>query len=103
MDARRTGCCCVSNSESDFSLLQCTRLACHMPMQQRRSYERESNCVKYLEEQEFLVRKMKASRVGGWCIVRKGGRPGAWILLVLMRWSHADTAFSDWLHVDMVQ
>ena len=55
------------------------------------------------KEQEFLSRQVEASRVGGWCSVRKGGRPGEWILLFLIQWSHATMDFSYWTHVDMVR
>ena len=55
-----------------------------MSMLWRRSNERELSCVQFLEEQDFLVERVEASRVGGRCITSKGGRPGAYILLVLM-------------------
>ena len=58
--------------------------------------------MQFLEEQDLLVGQVEASRVGGLYSVRKGRRPGAWILLILMRWNHAYMAFSDWPHVDMV-
>ena len=58
------------------------------------------NC---LEEQEFLVRRVGASGVGGWCSMRKGVRPGACILLFLIRWMHAAMNLLDWTHVYMVQ
>ena len=51
----------------------------------------------------FFVVQVKSSRVSGWCSVRKGGRPGAWILLFLIRWSHAAIYFSYCPHVDMVR
>ena len=69
----------------------------------RRFDGRESNCVKILNEQDLLVGRVGYSGVGGWCHVRKGGRPEAWILLVLIWWSHADINFSYWFHVDMVR
>ena len=58
--------------------------------------------MQFLEEQDYLVGKDKASRVDGWCSVRKGGLPGAWIILVLMRWNHAAMDLSDWPHVEMM-
>ena len=33
---------------------------------------REPKCVQFLEEQEFLARRMENSRLGGRCTVRKG-------------------------------
>ena len=58
--------------------------------------------MQFFEEQEFLVRKVEASRVDGWFIVRKGGLTGAWIVLFLMRWIYDAMDLSDWPHVDMV-
>ena len=49
--------------------------------------------VKILEEQDFLLGRVETSRVGGWCRVKKGGRPGTRILSVLMLWSHAAMYF----------
>ena len=69
----------MSFAKTGFSLLQCTRLACHMQMLRRRSDGRESNCVKILEGQDFLFVRVEVSRVGGWCSMRKGRRPGSWI------------------------
>ena len=42
----------------------------------------------------FLVGRVEASRVGRWCSVRKGGCPGVFILLFLIRWSHTAIYFS---------
>ena len=84
-------------------LLWCTRPACHMPMLWRRSDGRESNCVHFLEEQDFLFSQVEASRVGGWCLVSNLGSPGTWILLVLMRWIHVAMDFSDFSHLYIVR
>ena len=51
----------------------------------------------------FLVGQVEASRVGGWCSTRKGGRPGALIILVLMQWSHVYMDLSYCPHLDMVR
>ena len=51
----------------------------------------------------FLVGRVEASIVGGWCNVRKVGCLGAFILLLLIIWSHAFMYVSVWPHVDMVQ
>ena len=51
--------------------------------------------MQILEEQDFLVGRVEASRVGGWCSARKAGHPGAWIILFLIRCIHAATYFSD--------
>ena len=59
--------------------------------------------MKFLEEKEFLVGQVEDSRVGGWCSVKNGGRPGAWTLLVPNQWIHADMAILDWSPVDMVR
>ena len=58
--------------------------------------------MQFLEEQYFLVGQVEASSVDGWCSVRKGGRPGYWILLFLMWWIHAAMDFSYWPRMDMV-
>ena len=73
-----------------------------MPMLLRISNGRESKCVHPYEEEYFLVRPVESSSVGYWYRMRKVGYPGAWIPLVLIRWIHAATAFSDWSHMDMV-
>ena len=59
--------------------------------------------MQFLEEQDFLVGRVESSRVDEWCIVSKEGRPGAWVILFLMWWSHAAMDLSDWPHVDMVR
>ena len=59
--------------------------------------------MKFLEEKDFLVRRVEASRVSGWFSARKGGHPGAWIILVLIQGVHAAMAFSDLSHVEMVR
>ena len=74
-----------------------------MPMLQRRFDWRESKYVQCFEEQDFLFRRVESLRVGMWCIVRKGGRPRACILLDLMRWIYAYMDFLDWPHMDMVR
>ena len=74
-----------------------------MPMLQRRSNGSESNCVQFLEEHDFLFWQVEASRVGGWCSVNREGRPGSWILLVLMHCIHTDMDFLDCNHVDMAR
>ena len=40
--------------------------------------------MQFLEEQEFSVGRVQYSKVGWWFSMKKGGRPGAWIILVLM-------------------
>ena len=45
---------------------------------------------------------VEASRVGGWCHVRRGGLPGNSIREFRMLWSHTAMDFSDWPHMDMV-
>ena len=59
--------------------------------------------MQFLEEQEFLVRRMKSSKLGGWCHMSKGCCPGVWVILVLMWWINAAMDFSYWPHVDMVR
>ena len=51
----------------------------------------------------FSFGRVEASREVGWCSVRKGGCPGAWILLFLIQWTYAAMDFSDWSHVEMVR
>ena len=53
-------------------------------------------------EQCFLVGRVETSRVGGWCSARKGGHPGALILILLISWIHDAIYFSVYLHVEMV-
>ena len=77
IDVQRNGWCFVSRTKTGFSLLWYTRPACHMPILRRSSNGRESNCVQFFEEQEFLVGWLESSRLGRWCSVRKGGCPGA--------------------------
>ena len=72
MEALRNVLCCVSIANTGLSLLQCKIPVCHIPMLLRRSDGRESNFVQFLEKQDFLVGQVEASRVGGWCSVRKG-------------------------------
>ena len=57
----------------------------------------------FLEKQDFLVMQVEYSSVIGWCIVKKGGRPGALILLVLIWWIHAAMDFSYWSHMVIVR
>ena len=47
----------------------------------------------------FLFGRVEASRWGGWCSVRTGGRPGAWILEVMIWRSHVFTDLSYWPHM----
>ena len=50
-----------------------------------------------------LARRVEASKLGGWCRVRKRGSLGEWLLLFLIRRIHDATDFSYWAHVDMVR
>ena len=50
--------------------------------------------MKFLEEQDFSVGRVEASRVGRWCCLIEGGYPGTCILSVLMEWIHAAMDFS---------
>ena len=93
----------MSHTKTGFSLLLCKRPACHMPILWIRTNTRESNSVKCLEGQYFLVGQVEASRVGGWCIVVKGGHPWSCIVLALICCVHADMRFSFWSHVDTVR
>ena len=52
--------------------------------------------------EQYLVIRVEVSRVCVWYIVRKGGHPITFNLLVLMLWSHADIDFSYWSHVYMM-
>ena len=65
------GLCCLSRAKTGLSLLECTAPKFHMQILQRRSDGMESNCVQFLEEQEFLVRQVEASGVVGCFNVRK--------------------------------
>ena len=50
----------------------------------------------------FFVGQVEASSVGGWCSVSKVGRPGYWILLLLIRWIYDAIDLSYWPYMDMV-
>ena len=58
--------------------------------------------MQFFEEQDFLVGRVEDSKVGEWCIMMNGRRPGDWVLLSLIQWIHAAMDFSYWPHVDMV-
>ena len=94
---------CVSRAKNVLSLSRCKRTEFHMPMLWRRYNGRKANCVQFLEEQDFLVGCVEASRVDGWCRAIKGRRPGAWILSVLMLRNHEAMDVSDWPRMDMVR
>ena len=47
----------------------------------------------------LLVWQVEASWVSWWCILRMGGRLGAWILAVLRWLSHPFMDFSDWTNI----
>ena len=51
----------------------------------------------------FKVRQVDASREGGICIIRKGGYPGAWILLFSIQWIHVAMNFSECTDLYMVR
>ena len=55
MDKQRTDLCFVIINKDGLSLFKCTRPECHVSMSKIRSYERESNCVQFLDDQIFFV------------------------------------------------
>ena len=91
--------CLVSCSNTGLILLQYTRPECHMSISWRRSYERESNRVIFLDKQDFSVGRLEYPRVLGRCFVRYGGRSRDMIIEELTRWIHLDIDFSDWYHM----
>ena len=50
----------------------------------------------------FLFERVGASRLGGWCSMRTGGRPGYWIFAVLICWIYDFMDLSDWTHMSYV-
>ena len=51
----------------------------------------------------IFSRGVEASRVGKWCSVSKGGPPGEWTFLFLMRWIYAAMDLSECSHMYMVR